>query len=282
MNQVINRIKQASLVLLSAMAMTSCIYDHYHTVQFNIYADAVDDDGHVLPEDLTESKRIYFFVNERYFDGLVPGQDGNYFLSFPEGSVYTFVGAASEDDEAFRFMTPVDGDYIHSQYLEVLDYGNIPPVYWGSVSTDGADENIRIEMRDIRCRSHVIIKNMRNRYGQSNYSVFIGGLRKGLTFDGQACGDIAEVTRNGAFQGDADLWLSDELISLPTAPNEGINVRIQKGDGELIAYAEVDDDGNVMALHPGDDVVFIITLNDRLGLSVKVAPWTDVYSEFNF
>ncbi len=90
-----------------------------------------------------------------------------------------------------------------------------------------------------------------------------------------------EVCRNGAFQGEADKWLSQELISLPTAPNEGINIRIQRGDGELIAYADVDDDGNKMSLNPGDDVVFIITLHDRLGVSVKVAPWSDVYSDFN-
>lgn len=270
------------MILLLTAVLSSCIYDKYHTVQFNVYADAVGDDGNTVPDYLVDGKRVYFFVNDRYFDGLVPGENGSYNVSFPEGSVYTFVGAAAEDESAFRFNTPYDGENIHNVYAEVLDYANIPPLYWGSVSTTGGEEGIHIEMRDIRCRSHILIKNMRNRYGESNYSVVIGGLRKAISYDGEACGDMAEVHRQGAFQGAVDQWLSNELISLPTAPNEGINVRIQRGDGELIAYADIDDDGNVMALPAGGDVVFIITLNDRLGLSVKVAQWSDVYSEFNF
>ena len=273
--------KRAALMLLTVVSLSSCIYDKYNTVQFNIYADAIGTDGKVLPDYLIENKHIYFFVNERYFDRLVPDADGGYNVSFPEGSVYTFVAAASEDSTAFRFNTPIDGDHIHTWYCEVLDYSNIPPIYWGTVSTDNSNDAVRIQMRDIRCRSHVLIQNMRNRYGDSNYSVVIGGLRRSLTFDGEACGDIVEVFRNGAFQGEADKWLSEELISLPTAPNEGINIRIQRGDGELIAYADVDDDGNKMSLNPGDDVVFIITLHDRLGVSVTVAPWSDVYSDFN-
>lgn len=281
-HRVTERIWRTALMLTLAVSLSSCIYDHYHTVQFNIYADAVGSDGKTVPDFLIDSKRIYFFVNERYFDRLVPGADGGYNVSFPEGSVYTFVGAATQDSTALRFNTPVDGDHIHSWYAEVLDYNNIPPLYWGSVSTGDSEEAIHIQMKDIRCRSHVLIQNMRNRYGDSQYSIIIGGLRKALTFDGEACGDIVEMHRQGAFQGTADKWLSEELISLPTAPNEGITIRIQRGDGELIAYADVDDDGNIMALKPGDDVVFIITLHDRLGVSIKVAPWSDVYSEFNF
>ena len=275
--------KYMAMMLLFAAVLSSCIYDKYHTVQFSITANAVGDDGKTLPDYLIDSKKIYFFVNERYYDGLVQGPDGSYQVSFPEGAAYTFVAAGSEDDAAFRFMQPVDGDYIHSQYVEVMDYDNLPPLYWGSVTTtDGSTESVRVEMRDIRCRVHVLIRNLRNRFGDGQYAVFIGGLRKGLTFAGEACGDMTEVRRSGAFQGTVDQWLSDELVALPTAQGEGITVRLQRGDGELIAYADRDDDGNVMALPASGDVVFIITMYDRVGISVRVAPWSDVYSEFIF
>ena len=275
-------IKRWVLMLLVGVSFSSCIYDKYHTVQFSITADAVGEDGKSLPDLLIDSKRIYFFVNDRYYDGLVPGADGSYQVSFSEDAQYTFVAAGSEDDGAFRFMEPVNGDYINSQYVEVVDYDNIPVLYWGSLTADGSSESVRIEMRDVRCRAHVLVRNLRQHFGSSDYNVVIGGLRKGLTYAGQGCGDMTEARRAGAFQGDADLWLSDELTALPTAPNEGITVRLQRDSGEQIAYADVDDDGNRMALTAGGDVVFVITMYDRVGISATVEPWSEVYSEFTF
>ena len=282
MHLFINIIKRVSLVLLAVVPFSSCIYDKYHTVQFSITADAVGDDGKTLSDRLIDSKRIFFFVNGRYYDGLVPGSDGSYQVSFPEGAQYTFVAAGSEDSTAFRFTEPVDGDNINNQYVEVLDYDNIPAVYWGSVTSDGRSESVHVEMTDVRGRVHVLVRNLRNRFGDGIYNVIIGGLRKGLTYSGEACGNMVERKRNGAFQSGADLWLSEELITLPTAPNEGITIRLQRDNGEQIGYFEVDDEGNQMLVNKGVDVVFVISLLDRVGFSITVAPWSDVFSEFIF
>ena len=105
--------KRAALMLLTVVSLSSCIYDKYNTVQFNIYADAIGTDGKVLPDYLIENKHIYFFVNERYFDRLVPDADGGYNVTF---------SLMSDSDELMRLTVYVadsmQAELLKKNYLE--------------------------------------------------------------------------------------------------------------------------------------------------------------------
>ena len=275
---IINRLKAVAALLLLMMCASSCIYDHYHTMQFNIHIHAVDDNGKQLPDYAIQGQHLYFFLDERYSAELYPDANGNYFSSFPEGTVVQFVSVASEDSTAFRFNTPVTGDHIHEWYAEVLDYNYIPPLYYGSTILQEGSDNVQIVMKDIRCRFRVLVRNLRNRMGDGVYFTGIGGLRKAITYEGEGCGDLVDCTMGGAMQSDGS-WLSNEQISLPTAPNEGVTVRLYR-EGEVVFYSDVDDDGNLMQLHAGDDVCFVVTMWDKAVVSIRIVPWSEVYQSF--
>ena len=275
---MIKRLAPPIVLALMSLLLSSCCCDDKDSEHFNVCVEIIASDDNPLPDNLIDSKWLYTFVNRRFFNSPVPDVSGEYNISFPSGDIFTFIGGIS-DETAFRFNNPVKGEDIQNWYAEVIDYDNIPPFYYGSVTTSKGTDHIMVQLYDIRCRSHVLIRNMHSRYGAGDYQVFIGGLRRTITFEGVICGDMVERRLDGVFQENSDHWLSKELISLPTAPGEGVNVRIQRGDGETIVYRDVDDDGNKMALHSGDDVVFMITFGEHV--SIRVAPWTEVYSDLS-
>lgn len=278
MQRIIKILKSTVVFSVLVVSMSSCIYDHYNTVQFNIHVHAVDNSGNQLSDNTLQGQHLYFFVNERYSAELYPDANGNYFSSFPEGTVVQFVSVASEDSTAFRFNPPVTGDHIHNWYAEVLDYNNIPPLYYGSTILGESSDDVSIVMKDIRCRFRVLVRNLKNRLGDGDYNVVIGGLRRAITYEGEGCGDIVEKQGLGSMQSSGD-WLSNEIISLPTAIGEGITIRLYR-DSEVAAFANLDDEGEIMSLYAGDDKVFIITLYDHARISVHVAPWSEINQDF--
>ena len=275
---MIKKITPPVVLVLVSLLLSSCCCNDDDCEQFNVCVKVIASDDKPIAESLTDSKWLYAFVDGRYFNSPAPDVNGEYNISFPSGGIFTFVGGIA-DETAFRFNNPVKGEDIQNWYAEVIDYNNIPPFYYGSVTTSKGDDHVMVQMHDIRCRSHVLVRNMHSRYGAGDYQVFIGGLRQTITFEGVVCGDTLERHLDGDFQENSDHWLSKELISLPTAPGEGVNVRIQRDDGETIISRDVDDDGNLMALHSGDDVVFVITFGEHV--SIRVAPWTEVYSDLS-
>ena len=275
---IINRLKTVAALLLLMVCASSCIYDHYHTTQFNIHIHAVDDNGKRLPDYAIQGQHLYFFIDERYSAELYPDANGNYFSSFPEGTVVQFVSVASEDSTAFRFNTPVTGDHIHEWYAEVLDYNYIPPLYYGSTILQEGSDNVQIVMKDIRCRFRVLVRNLKNKMGDGSYKIGVSGLRKAITYEGQGCGDLIDCMLIGAMQGDGN-WISETKTVLPTAPNEGISIRLYQNDN-VVFYSDVDDEGNLMQLHAGDDVCFVVTLWDKAAISIRVVPWSEVYQSF--
>ena len=139
-------------------------------------------------------------------------------------------------------------------------------------------DNLQIVMKDIRCRFRVLIRNLRNRLGEGNYFAGVGGLRKAITYEGEGCGDLVDCSVNGAMLDDGN-WLSNEQIALPTAPNEGVAIRLYQ-EGEVVFYADVDDEGNLMQLHAGDNVCFVVTMWDKVNATVKVVPWSEILQSF--
>ena len=279
MYRITRHLKATVVAVMLTMGMTSCIYDCYNTAQFNITVKATDSDGKIVPPYAIQGQHLYFFVNDRYKDELTSDVAGYYYTSLAQGNDIKFVGVGSEDSTAFRIYPPVEGDHIHNQYVEIIDYENIPPLYYGLVNMTEGSDNLQIEMTDIRCRSCVLVYNMIHKFGTDGaYSVTYHGLRKGITYEGTACGDMVEIKRNGEIRQD-ESWLSRELISLPTSPDENLRFSLWHNNVQ-VAYAEVDDDGNPMRLEPGDEKCFIITLYDYANISVKVVPWDEIPIDF--
>lgn len=278
MYRITRHLKTLVGAVLLTMGMSSCIYDKYNTAQFNISIKAVDNDGKTVPYYEIQGQHLYFFLNDRYAGEMTPDPQGFYYNSLASGNEIKFVAVGSEDSTAFRIYPPVEGDHIHNQYVEVIDYENIPPLYYGIAKMTEGDDNLQIEMRDLRSRSCVLVNNMLHKFGNDGaYTVVYSGLRKGITYEGVTCGDMVEA-RSGTARED-DSWLSKELISLPTAPNESLRLTLYHNDTQ-VAFAEVDDDGNPLVLNPGDNVCFIITLYDYVGISVKVVPWDEIPIDF--
>lgn len=279
MYRITRHLKTLVGAMLLTMGMSSCIYDHYHTAQFNISVKATDNDGKTVPYYEIQGQHLYFFLNDRYTGEMTPDPQGFYYNSLASGNDIKFVAVGSEDSTAFRIYPPVEGDHIHNMYAEVIDYENIPPLYYGIARMTEGDDNLVIEMKDLRCRSCVLVYNMAHKFGGDGaYTVTYHGLRKGITYEGVTCGDMVEMRRGGELRAD-NSWLSKELVSLPTAPDESLRLTLWHNDTQ-VAYAEVDDDGNPMVLNPGDNVCFIITLYDYAGVSVKVVPWDEIPTNF--
>ena len=275
MYRITRHLKAFVGAVLLTMSMTSCIYDKYNTAQFNISVTATDNDGKTVSPYAMQGQHLYFFLNDRYVDELSSDVAGYYHTSMGLGNEIKFVSVGSEDETAFRIYPPVAGDHIHNQYVEVVDYENIPPLYHGVVQMVEGSDNLVIEMKDLRCRSCVLVYNMINKYGADGvYKVTYHGLRKGITYEGVTCGDMVEVSRNGNIREDKS-WLSNELISLPTAPEESLTFTLWH-DNVPVAVAEVDDEGNPMVLNARDEKCFIITLYDHAQISVKVVPWEEI------
>ncbi len=279
MYRITRHLKATVVAVMLTVGMTSCIYDCYNTAQFNITVKATDSDGKIVPPYAIQGQHLYFFVNDRYKDELTSDVAGYYYTSLAQGNDIKFVGVGSEDSTAFRIYPPVEGDHIHNQYVEIIDYENIPPLYHGLVHMTEGSDNLQIEMKDIRCRAHVLVNNMYHKYGDGTYTVTISGLRKGITYEGVTCGDMIEVKRNGAVMADGS-WLSDELISLPTAPGENLRFTLHF-NGIQIFYTEQDVDGQLMTLNAGDDVCFVITLWDMTRATVTVVPWEEIPAIFS-
>lgn len=261
-----------------SLLLPSCVFDNYERERYDAFAEIIVSDDDSLSSNLKKNTKLYVFVNGLYDDNLITVGKGDYNLSYPSETSFTFVGIVT-DSIAFRFQTPNKGEDIQNRFVEVIDYNNFPPLYYGSVTTTKISDEIMLQMNDIRSCSHVLIRNMRSYNRAEDFQVFIGGLRQAITYEGIVCGELVEKHLEGGFLETGDYWLSDKLISLPTATGEGVIVRIQRNNGEVITSRNVDDDGNIMALHPGDDVVFVITFGEHI--SIQVVPWTEVYSDLS-
>ena len=84
----------------------------------------------------------------------------------------------------------------------------------------------------------------------------------------------------GKFNAQGD-WINTAKIVLPTT-GEAVKVKIYKEDGTLLYTCDHTDDGSPLAVKPGDDVVFYITIWQNADISIKVIPFDDVDNSIFF
>ena len=74
-------------------------------------------------------------------------------------------------------------------------------------------------------------------------------------------------------------YILPALLLLLSSCEKEIDIDYRSVEPIYVVEASVSDDGNKMALHSGDDVVFMITFGEHV--SIRVAPWTEVYSDLS-
>lgn len=167
-------------------------------------------------------------------------------------------------------------------WLQLIDAekGNaISPsaIYYGSLSSpfsDKLEEETVITLKDVRAKTSVYLKGLKACYGDGNYRVVLEGMNSGVTYDGNGGGKLVNYELGGKFNAKGD-WFTPAMIVLPTT-GEAVKVKIYKEDGTLLYTCDHTDDGSPLAVKPGDNVVFYITIWQNADISIKVIPFDDV------
>ena len=264
--------------------LSSCsIYDDYgYRRQRDIILQVADDSGNILPDSKAPVNEVYAFVNGIYVGKYAKEEDGKIRIVVDEADSVTFVAVTGEHRDEYTIKEPQVGESISNTWLQLIDAekGNaISPsaIYYGSLSSpfsDKLEEETVITLKDVRAKTSVYLKGLKACYGDGNYRVVLEGMNSGVTYDGNGGGKLVNYEMGGKFNAKGD-WFTPAMIVLPTT-GEAVKVKIYKEDGTLLYTCDHTDDGSPLAVKPGDNVVFYITIWQNADISIKVIPFDDV------
>ena len=289
--------------LVLVLTMTSCIDENFsNCVQCSVSVSARDSTGRPLPTSLSGNLKAYLFINGK-FDRIVTAEpDGNYLLSYDSrlGSVsLVTIGTSAQDSVVMH--TPSEGDDIGlmsaSVKLDSVTGKYILPsfLYYGVYNyTSGRQGNnttqASIVMLNKPVTLRVVVRQLKETFGDGSYSVVISGFRSIMTFTGQITGDSIDYSPRSSFDGNNQL-VTDAVRSFPNKTGEHVTVSVYKTSdagksdtrasnpttGTLIWSTDRDENGDYVSLNSGDNKVIILDCG-RKEISMSVVPWT-VYTQ---
>lgn len=106
------------------------------------------------------------------------------------------------------------------------------------------------------------------------------GLHSGITYSGEPGGKTVNCSLPGKFVTQDD-WCTQSAMVLPTG-KEPCRLLIYKQDGTLLFETCEDENGKPLLIHPQDDIVFFVTVDYLIGISVKVLPFEDLDNYYTF
>lgn len=274
--------------IMAVLLLVGCsVYDDYLGQNQALFrVDVVDSNGVAVPQSNVTRAPLYCFVNGFFSRMLTPEPDGSYRYVFGEHDSVTLVSVAGKAPSEYTLKTPRVGEAISNMWLQLNNRGAEginpypSPVFYGQWSGTGADvkknETIPITLRDVRGKVRVLIRGLKEKYGDGSYRVVIDGVRGGLAYDGSTTsGPSLSYELEGAFRPGTGDWLTEPVVTLPSLGSE-VSVRIYKKDGALLFNRDTDDDGNKLIVKSRSDDVIVFTASDTGKITVHVLPWDDV------
>lgn len=267
--------------------------DNQSLSQASFFLNVVDSTGAGVPSSNVTLAPLYCFVNGFYSRTLTPEADGTYRYVFGSEDSVCLVSLAGRDPSEYSLAVPREGESIHNVWLSLDgaasgEMSSSPSaVYYGLWKGTGAGfakvgTDVPITLQDKRGKVHVLIKGLRERFGDGTYRVFIDGLRGQLAYDGTTqLSAMSTVELSGDFIPSTGDWLSKPVTTLTTSGNS-VNVRLYKQDGTLLFKRNKDDDGQPLRVRENSDDVFCFIASQTGSFIVNVLPFEKVSQEAIF
>ena len=282
-------------VTWALFSLVGCsVYDSYEgRTQASFRLNVVDSTGAGVPSSDVTLAPLYCFVNGLYSRTIAPEADGTYRCVFNSVDSVCLVSLAGCNPSEYSLATPREGESIRNVWLSLngAATGEVSPcpsaVYYGLWRGTGSqftavNTEVPITLRDLRGKIRVLIKGVREYFGDGEYRVVIDGLRGGLGYDGMTATAMAtSFELPGAFMPGTGDWLTEPVTALPSDGSK-VTVRIYKKDGQLIYRRSQDDSGADLVAKEGGDQMFVITASMTGALTLRVLPFDDVFQNSSF
>ena len=286
------------LPLLSLLA--SCINDDYSgCVQYSLTVSQTDSVGNALTAEVKGNMMAYLFIDGKFDRIVTSDPDGSYKISYDGklGNASLVAIGTSQKDSANMF-TPAVGTDMNSMSVSVKrdsitgEYLLPSSLYYGTydISSQAAGSEAvygNIVMKNKPARLHVVIRQLKQYFGDRDYRVELSGFRSKMTYSGKITGDSIVYSPSSSFEG-ADQLVTKPINTFPTQDGEYLTVSVygnasatggksRASAKSLIWDTNRDIDGNLVKLNSGDDKVVIVDCSSR-DLVLTVMPWA-VYTQ---
>lgn len=142
-------------------------------------------------------------------------------------------------------------------------------------------------MKNKPARLHVVIRQLKQYFGDRDYRVELSGFRSTMTYSGNITGDSIVYSPSSSFEG-SDQLVTKPINTFPTQEGEYVTVSVYVDDPangvksralakSLIWDTNRDSNGDLVTLNSGDDKVVIVDCSSRK-LAMTVIPWA-VYTQ---
>lgn len=286
------------LPLLSLLA--SCINDDYSScVQYSLTVSQTDSVGNALTAEVKGNMMAYLFIDGKFDRIVTSDPDGSYKISYDGklGNASLVAIGTSQKDSANMF-TPAVGTDMNAMSVSVKrdsitgEYLLPSSLYYGTydISSQTAGSGAvygNIIMKNKPARLHVVIRQLKQYFGDRDYRVELSGFRSKMTYSGKITGDSIVYSPSSSFEG-ADQLVTKPINTFPTQDGEYLTVSVYGnasatgGKSRALAKSLIwdtnrDIDGNLVKLNSGDDKVVIVDCSSR-DLVLTVMPWA-VYTQ---
>ena len=282
------------LPLLSLLA--SCINDDYSDcVQCSVIVSQTDSIGNALTAKVKGNMMAYLFIDGKFDRVVTSDPDSSYKISYDgRNGNASLVAIGSSDKDSAQIFTPAVGSDMNSISVSVKrdpitgEYILPSSLYYGTyaISSQSAGMSAvygNIVMKKKPATVHVVIRQLKEFFGDRNYKVVLSGFRSTMTFAGQITGDSIEYSPSAVFDTSNQL-VTSSINTFPTMQNEYVTVSVfsnPDGSGksrssmtQLIWSINRDSYGNRVTLNSGDDKVIIVDCSSTQ-LILNVMPWSE-------
>ena len=282
------------LPLLSLLA--SCINDDYSDcVQCSVIVSQTDSIGNALTAKVKGNMMAYLFIDGKFDRIVTSDPDSSYKVSYDgRNGNASLVAIGSSDKDSAQIFTPAVGSDMNSISVSVKrdpitgEYILPSSLYYGTyaISSQSAGMSAvygNIVMKKKPATVHVVIRQLKEFFGDRNYKVVLSGFRSTMTFAGQITGDSIKYSPSANFDA-ANQLVTGSINTFPTMQNEYVTVSVfsnPDGSGksrssmtQLIWSINRDSYGNRVTLNSGDDKVIIVDCSSKQ-LILNVMPWSE-------
>ena len=285
------------LLLFSLLSLlASCINDDYSDcVQCSVIVSQTDSIGNALTAKVKGNMMAYLFIDGKFDRIVTSDPDSSYKISYDgRNGNASLVAIGSSDKDSAQIFTPAVGSDMNSISVSVKrdpitgEYILPSSLYYGTyaISSQSAGMSAvygNIVMKKKPATVHVVIRQLKEFFGDRNYKVVLSGFRSTMTFAGQITGDSIEYSPSAVFDTSNQL-VTSSINTFPTMQNEYVTVSVfsnPDGSGksrssmtQLIWSINRDSYGNRVTLNSGDDKVIIVDCSSKQ-LILNVMPWSE-------
>ena len=286
-----------SLLLLPLLSLlASCINDDYsNCVQCSVSVARTDSLGNALAKEVKGNMMAYLFIDGKFDRIVTSDPDSSYKISYDgRNGNASLVAIGSSDKDSAQIFTPAYGSDMNSISVSVKrdpvtgEYILPSSLYYGTYAISSQTAGMsaaygNLVMKKKPATVHVVIRQLKEYFGDRDYKVVLSGFRSTMTFAGQITGDSIEYSPSANFDA-ANQLVTGSINTFPTMQHEYVTVSVfsnpdnpaksRSSLSQLIWSTNRDNHGNRVTLNSGDDKVIIVDCSSKQ-LILNVMPWSE-------